>query len=444
VAVEAPARLLAVAAFAVGAWLGPCEAASAAGVSHCPDSQPCVAVIVGGAAVDTFTVAQVEAGDIQNGPVYEIRQPRATACTDSDPIAAGSSISSLLSQSTVSLTNSGHVEVTSPGVASLDLTAAEVSANGGGQFYDGQIPVVYGDGASSSIAFIRGLLASPAPCPPTGPQAGADSNAGAQGDFFGVSEIDLTVYGGPTLGVTMTPSPATATTGKPVTFTADVAGGDAAYIYHWTFGDGAAVTTFVDHVSYPYDAAGSYVAQVTVDGSDGTTGISAPDTVSVGSRPTKTGTTPNGGGATPSPGPSSGPAKGSGHRTDAPSSATHTGVDSAGHPSRRTPSATPAAGRARRTGPTAGRTTAITGELLGDPLRFIPAAETKSWPLVVGSAPAAAAGSGNSPLALSCGIAVAALLVATGAARELRRAPPASRVGLRPRGWTVIAGRDRP
>jgi hypothetical protein len=401
-------------------------------------------VIAGGAVVDTFTVAQVEAGDIQNGPVYEIRQPHAATCTDSDPIAAGSSIYSLLSQATVSLTNGGHVEVTSPGVASLDLTAAQVSANGGGQFYEGQIPVVYGDGASSSIAFIRGLLASPAPCPPIGPQPGADSNAGAQGDFFGVSEIDLTVYGGPTLDVTMTPSPATATTGKPVAFSADVAGGDAADTYHWAFGDGAAITTSVDHVSYPYDAAGSYVAQVTVDASDGTTGISAPDTVTVGNRPTKTGTTPNGGGATPSPGPSSGPAKGSGHRTDAPSDATHAGVDSAGHPSRRTSSATPASGRARRTGPTPGRTTAITGQLLGDPIRFVPAAESKTSPLLVGSAPAAAAGSGNNPLALSCGIAVAALLVAGGAARELRRAPPASRVGRRPRAWTVIAGKDGP
>jgi hypothetical protein len=302
-----------------------------------------------------------------------------------------------------------------------------VSADGGGQFYDGQIPVVYGNGDSSSLAFIRGLLASPAPCPPAGPQPGADSNAGAQGDFFGVSEIDLTVYGGPTLDVTMTPSPATTATGSGVTFTAAVAGGsDASYTYHWTFGDGGATTTSVDHVTYPYDVPGSYVAHVTVDDSDGATGISEPDSVSVGDKPPTTGSTPTGSGSSPTPAPSTGPMKGRGHRAGAPATGTQAGVDTKGGKPQRASAPAPATGRARQTRRLLGDTTVVSGQLLGTPVRFIPAAQNERSPLVTGSAPAVAAGSGNSPLALSCGIAVAALLVAAGAARELRRAPPAS------------------
>jgi hypothetical protein len=417
VAVGRRARLLVVAGFLGGLMLGPTAYAST-NPSHCPDGQPCVAVIVDGSVVDMFTSAQIEAGDVQNSPVYEVRQRHGVTCTDSDPIAAGTSVYSLLSQATVSLTDVGHVEVTSPGVASIDLTAAQVSQDGGGQFYDGQIPVVYGNGSSSSLAFIRGLLASPAPCPPAGPAPSADSNAGAQGDFFGVPEIDLTVYGGPTLDVTMTPSSAATPTGQDVTFTATVAGGsNASYTYHWSFGDGGGTTSPVGHVSYSYDVAGSYVAQVTVDSSDGSTGISVPVTVTVGGKPTTTGTTPNGGGATPTPGPSAGPTKGAGHRTDA-SAGAQAGVDTKSGGSH--PTSTTAASPHRRTTEFHAHATVVTGRLLGVPSRFVPTAAGQTSSLDLGSAPAAAAGSGDSPLALSCGIAVAALLIAAGAARELR------------------------
>jgi hypothetical protein len=407
------ARLLAATAVVAGSFLG-ADASVSADASRCSDGQSCVAVIVGGSVVDTFTPSQIEAGDIHNDPVYQVRQQHGTTCSDSDPIPAGSSIYSLLNQSTVSLTADGHVEVSSPGDASIDLTASEVSADGGGQFYDGQIPVVYGNGASSSLAFIRGLLANPAPCPPSGPQPGADSNAGTQGDFFGVSEIDVTVYGGPTLDVSLSPSPVNTATGKAVSFTAAVAeGGNATYTYDWVFGDGGAATTSVDHVTYPYDVTGSYVAQVTVDGSDGSTGISAPDTVTVGSKPKRTGSTPHGGGTSPAPGPSTGPAKGSGQRGGAPATDSHSGVGTSAtvhHADR----------RARRPEPRVAPGIEVTGQLLGSPSRLVAVAEPNTSPLVLGSAPAAAAGSGDSPLALSCGIAVAALLVAAGAARELR------------------------
>jgi hypothetical protein len=401
--------------------LGVAAPAAAAGTADaCPDGQACVAVIAGGAVVDTFTPSQIEAGDIQDNPVYEVRQPHGTSCTDSDPIAAGSSIYSLLNQATVSLVDGGHVEVSSPGGASIDLTAAQVSANGGGQFYEGQVPVVYGNGESSSLAFIRGLLASPAPCPPTGPQPGADSNAGAQGDFFGVSEIDLTVYGAATLDVTMTPSTTSAATGQAVTFTAGVVnGGTATYAYHWSFGDGGGTTTTVDHVSYPYDVSGSYLAQVTVDGSDGSTGISAPTTVTVGGKPTATGPTPNGGGSSPAPGPTTGPTKGDGHRGGAPATGTLAGVDTNAGKSQSKSTPTSAGSRARRASTPQVDTTAVTGRLLGRPSRFIAVTASKTSPLLAGSAPAASAGSKSSPLALSCGIAIAVLLVAAGAAREL-------------------------
>jgi hypothetical protein len=420
-------RLLAAAALIGGPLLAPATAHASGVASRCPIGQPCVAVIVGGAVIDTFTPSQIESGDIQNDPVYEVRQPHGSACTDSDPIAAGSSIYALLNQATVSLTTDGHVEVTSSGGASIDLTAAQVSADGGGQFYDGQIPVVYGNGDSSSLAFIRGLLASPAPCPPDGPVPGADSNAGAQGDFFGVSEIDLTVYGGPTLSVTMTPSPAATTPGKDVTFTANVVGGGkASYTYHWTFGDGGAATTSVDHVTYAYDVAGSYLAQVTVDGSDNSTGISAADQVTVGNHPPTSGSTPNGGGRSPAPGPTAGPAKGRGHRSGAPATGTQAGVDTTGRSSPSQQASTTAIRHARHADLSTNHLTLVSGQLLGAPTHFVAVTEVKSSPLVVGSAPAAAAGSGAGPLALSCGIAIAALLVAGGAARELRRVPPAS------------------
>jgi PKD domain len=417
------ARLLSATALVSASLLGAAMPASAA--SRCPAGQSCVAVIVGGSVVDTFTTSQIEAGDIQNDPVYQVRQPHGTTCSDSDPIAAGSSIYSLLNQAAVSLAAGGHVEVSSPGVASMDLTARQLSVDGGGQFYEGQIPVVYGNGASSSLAFIRGLLADPAPCPPTGPKPGADSNAGAQGDYFGVSEIDLTVYGGPTVDVALTPSPTTTATGRDVAFTANVAGGDGAtYTYHWVFGDGGAATTTVDHVAYPYDIQGTYVAQVSVDGSDGSTGVSPPDTVTVGGKQTTGGSTPKGSGTAPSPGPSTGPTKGSGHRGGAPAAGGNAGVDTTAshnagtgsthlqmpHPRRRS--------RPGRVSAAVG--TEVTGQLLGTPRHLVAVSESDSTPLLIGSAPAAAAPSGESPLALSCGIAVAALLVAAGAARELR------------------------
>jgi hypothetical protein len=378
--------------------------------------------------VETFTSSEIESGDIQNSPVYQVRQARGTTCSDSDPIPAGSSIYSLLNESAVSLAADGHVEVSSPGVSSIDLTASQLSVDGGGQFYDGQLPVVYGNGTSSSLAFIRGLLASPSPCPPDGPQPGADSNAGAQGDYFGVSEIDLTVYGGPSLEVTISPSPTTTAPGSDLTFTASVVGDPGASdIYHWVFGDGGTATTTVDHVTYPYDVKGTYVAQVTVDDSKGSTGISAPDTVTVGDQKPTGGPGPKGSGGSPAPGPSTGPTVGHGHRGGAPATGSRAGVDTTGsHASggggagsheetaHHRPSRSHAGQPARAPG------IEVTGQLLAAPHRFVAVPDSTNEPSLIGSSPAAAAASGAGPWALSCGIAVAALLVAAGAARELR------------------------
>jgi hypothetical protein len=310
--------------------------AAPAASAHCPGGAACVAVLENGSVLATYSEAQIEAGDVQDGNQvgYAIRQQNGAICQQSDPIPAGSSLHYLLAQTPgVSLAKQGHVAVTASGVPDINFTTDEVSADGDSDFYDGQIPVVYGNGSSPDLGFIRGLRSNPSPCPPIGPQPGADVNAGVAGDFFDRQEIDVTIYSGPALSVSISPESPTTQVGHDLQLSASVGPqGEASYRYHWDFGDGSALTTRTDRVQHAWSESGSYEVQVTVDGSDGSHGQSGDDRVTVGAppsgspTPTPPGDGPSDGAGSPSPGPTNGPTSGKGHRVGAPPGPESTGL----------------------------------------------------------------------------------------------------------------------
>lgn len=411
------------------------DSTAAAAAGGCPSGQACVAVYDGDRLVQTFSPAQIESGDVQSGEQdgYAIRERGGSTCSQSDPIPAGSSVYDLLRRAGLSVGSQGHVAVSASGVPDINFSNQDMGADGGGDFYQTQIPVIYGDSSNPSLGFIRGLRADPDPCPTDGqPATGADYNAGTAGDFFDRQEIDVTVYSGPAVTVGIGPSDPQTAPARPVHVTASVEGsGSTSYRYHWDFGDGQSATTSTASATHRFTTAGSYEMSVSVDGSDGSHGQSPLDRVTVASSspgptptPTTTVSSPSPGGTGPRPGPTTGPVHNAGRRAGAnprrslPGLAVH---GSAGVRVRAPAGPFLAPGKGRRgQAPRVAAGRIVTGMLLGDAQELTASAD----PIrpVAGSAPSAVAGmSPADRLGAAAGATAALVLIGSGAWRERRR-----------------------
>jgi PKD repeat protein len=121
----------------------------------------------------------------------------------------------------------------------------------------GSPPYVYlwqfGDGTSSLLQDPTHLFGAPGVY---APNVTLSDTAGVEVR----TATTITVVLGPAVAVQI--APATTDVGVAATFTANVSGGTAPYLYHWSFGDGSTATTSA--ASHAYSAAGTFLVNLTV------------------------------------------------------------------------------------------------------------------------------------------------------------------------------------
>jgi kumamolisin len=168
------------------------------------------------------------------------------------------------------------------GAAPLSVTFGVTVSGGSGTYpLEG---VAFGDGNAS---FASGGVASHV-YPTPGVYVAAAYSADSTGNTSVSPALGIVVGGGGELAVSIAASDTSPSLGSSVTLTATASGGTAPYSYYFQFGDGSTENwSGAASVAHPYDAVGSFCAQVVVADAghpvDG--GMSQPVAIDVGGAP---------------------------------------------------------------------------------------------------------------------------------------------------------------